>query len=89
MAGHGKRSKQLDRLIASKPDMFEGYYDELDDSNYEVFLNFGYNYGGIHTLYGRIPEILKDVKYIRKCNPDNCECWGDGLCNKWEKERVK
>ena len=72
MEGHGKRSKQLDRLIASRPDVFTGYYDELDNSNYEVWLNMGYNYDGLHSLYGRIQDILKDVKYIEKCNNHNC-----------------
>ena len=70
----GRRSKQLEKLILSKPDVFDGYYEEVDwdDHIYEVSMKFGNNVDGVHSIYGRISDILRDAKTIKKCNEHNC-----------------
>lgn len=70
----GRKSKQLEKLIQSKPDVFDGYYEEVDTDNhiYEVSMRFGNNVDGVHSIYGTIKNILRDAKTIQKCNGNNC-----------------
>ena len=72
--GYGVRSKQLEKLILSKPEIFDGWYDNVDpeDHIYEVSMRLGYNVDGVHSIYGRIKDILRDVKRIKKCDSHNC-----------------
>ena len=76
--GLGRRSKQLEKLILSKPEIFDGWYDQVnfgdheDGRIYEVSLRFGNNVDGVHSLYGSIDYILSEVKIIQKCDDHNC-----------------
>lgn len=76
--GNGRRSKTLEKLILSKPEFFDGFYDQTncgcyrEGRIYEVGLRFGNNIDGLHSIYGSIKDILHDVRYIEKCNDHNC-----------------
>ena len=72
--GYGVRSKQLEKLILSKPDIFDGWYDNVnpEDRIYEVSMRMGYNVDGVHSIYGNIRYILSEVKRIKKCDNHNC-----------------
>lgn len=76
--GFGHRSKQLEKLILSKPEIFDGFYDQVnfdepDQSRvYEVSMRMGYNVDGVHSIYGNIRYILSEAKRIKKCDDHNC-----------------
>lgn len=76
--GFGHKSKQLEKLILSRPEVFDGFYDQVnfDEPNesriYEVSMKMGYNFDYVHSMYGTISYILKHAKYIQKCNDHNC-----------------
>ena len=76
--GCGHRSKQLEKLILSKPKIFDGWYDQCNFGTegegriYEVGLRLGYNVDGVHSLYGSISYILSEAKCIKKCDSFNC-----------------
>ena len=84
--GYGVRSKQLEKLILSKPDIFDGWYDNVnpEDRIYEVSMKLGYNVDGVHSIYGTIKNILADVKRIKKCDSHNCNL--DECLNKREEK---
>jgi|VirMetMinimDraft_7_1064189.scaffolds.fasta_scaffold360000_2 hypothetical protein len=68
-----RTSKQIDRLIKFNPQMFAMYLHEGDA--YEVLLNEGYQYNGVHAIAGRtVNEVLEQVNDIERC-PSDCVCW--------------
>lgn len=76
--GNGRRSKTLEKLILSKPEIFDGFYDQVnygcdeDGRIYEVSMRFGFQVDNVHSIFGSIKEILNEVRYIEKCNDHNC-----------------
>lgn len=67
-----KISKALDTLIKNKPKVFSMYFYENDA--YELFLENGYQYNGLHAIAGNtVKEVLSQINDIEEC-PFDCVC---------------
>jgi hypothetical protein len=68
-----KPSKQIEKLIKDKPQIFAMYL--YGDDAYELLLNEGYQYNELHAIAGdTVKEVLDQVKDIETC-PTDCVCW--------------